>query len=58
MELSIHTNDVGGSIEAALDAGRPREIRVTDLADQVDEERWVREGAVWCPWWPTPLGTA
>ena len=41
----IHTNDVGASIEAALDAGRPRDIRVTDLADQVDEERWVREGA-------------
>jgi len=41
----IHTNDVGASIEAALDTGRPRDIRVTDLADQVDEERWVREGA-------------
>jgi uncharacterized protein len=42
----IHTNDVGASIEAALDAGRPRDIRVTDLSDQVEEERWVREGAV------------
>jgi len=41
----IHTNDVGASIEAALDTGRPRDIRVTDLAEQVDEERWVREGA-------------
>jgi DAK2 domain fusion protein YloV len=41
----IHTNDVGASIEAALDAGRPRDIRVTDLDDQIDEERWVREGA-------------
>jgi uncharacterized protein len=41
----IHTNDVGAAIEAALDAGRPRDIRVTDLADQVEEERWVREGA-------------
>ncbi len=41
----IHTNDVGASIEAALDAGRPRDIRVTDLSDQVEEERWVREGA-------------
>ena len=39
----IHTNDVGAAIEASLDAGRPREIRVTDLADQVIEERWVRE---------------
>jgi DAK2 domain fusion protein YloV len=41
----IHTNDVGQAIEAALDAGRPREIRVSDLADQIEEERWVREVA-------------
>jgi len=39
----IHTDDVGAAIEAALDAGRPRNIRVTDLAEQVEEERWVRE---------------
>jgi len=39
----IHTDDVGAAIEASLDAGRPRDIRVTDLADQVIEERWVRE---------------
>jgi uncharacterized protein len=41
----IHTDDIGAALEAALDAGRPREIRVTDLAEQVIEERWVREGA-------------
>jgi DAK2 domain fusion protein YloV len=41
----IHTNDIGAAIEAGLDAGRPRDIRVTDLAEEVDEERWVREGA-------------
>ena len=41
----IHTDDIGASIEAALDAGRPREIRVTDLSEQVIEERWVREGS-------------
>jgi DAK2 domain fusion protein YloV len=41
----IHTNDVGPAVEAALDAGRPRNITVTDLAEQVEEERWVREGA-------------
>ena len=41
----IHTNDIGAAIEAALDAGRPRNIRVTDLVEQVEEERWVREGA-------------
>jgi DAK2 domain fusion protein YloV len=39
----IHTDDIGASIEAALDCGRPRNIRVTDLLEQVDEERWVRE---------------
>jgi DAK2 domain fusion protein YloV len=42
----IHTDDVGAAIEASLDAGRPREIRVTDLAEQVLEERWVREAVV------------
>jgi hypothetical protein len=41
----IHTNDIGSAVEAALDAGRPRDIRVTDLAEQIEEERWVREGA-------------
>jgi len=41
----IHTNDVGPAIEAAFDAGRPRDIRVSDLAEQIEEERWVREVA-------------
>jgi hypothetical protein len=39
----IHTDDVGAAIEAAVDAGRPRSIRVTDLQGQVEEEQWVRE---------------
>ncbi|HVC70385.1 MAG TPA: DAK2 domain-containing protein [Acidimicrobiales bacterium] len=47
----IHTNDVGASIEAAIDAGRPRNIRVTDLVEQMQEERWVRDATV-------ALGTA
>jgi hypothetical protein len=42
----IHTDDIGASIEAALDCGRPRNIRVTDLMEQVEEERWVREAPV------------
>jgi len=42
----IHTNDVGASIEAAIDAGRPRNIRVTDLVEQMQEERWVRDATV------------
>ena len=39
----IHTDDIGAAIEAALDCGRPRNIRITDLAEQIEEERWVRE---------------
>jgi DAK2 domain fusion protein YloV len=39
----IHTNDVGAAVEAGVDAGRPSRIRVTDLEEQVEEERWVRE---------------
>ncbi len=42
----IHTDDIGASIEAGVDVGRPRDIRVTDLAEQVVEERWVREAVV------------
>jgi DAK2 domain fusion protein YloV len=38
----IHTDDIGASVEAALEAGRPRQIRVTDLFEQVEEEGWVR----------------
>ena len=41
----IHTDDIGAAIEAAIDAGRPRDIRVTDLSEQVIEERWVREAS-------------
>ncbi len=41
----IHTDDIGAAIEASLDAGRPRNLRVTDLLEEVEEERWVREGA-------------
>ncbi len=41
----IHTDNIGTAVEAALDAGRPRGIRVTDLSEQVIEERWVREGS-------------
>ena len=45
----IHTDDIGGSIEAALDVGRPRDIRVTDLLEQVEEEQWVRTAASAAP---------
>src|SRR3984957_6127883 len=39
----IHTNDIGAAIEAGVDTGRPHRIRVSDLDEQVEEERWVRE---------------
>jgi DAK2 domain fusion protein YloV len=41
----IHTDDIGAAIEAGVDAGRPQRIRVTDLVEQVEEERWVREAS-------------
>ncbi|MDA8384639.1 MAG: DAK2 domain-containing protein [Actinomycetota bacterium] len=37
----IHTDDIGASIEAGIEAGQPSRIRVTNLYDQVAEERWV-----------------
>ncbi|QXC62661.1 DAK2 domain-containing protein [Aquihabitans sp. G128] len=39
----IHTDDIGASIEAAIEIGKPSKIRVTDLLEEVEEERWVRE---------------
>jgi DAK2 domain fusion protein YloV len=45
----IHTDDIGAAVEAALDCGRPRNLRVTDLMEQVEEERWVRDAAANAP---------
>jgi DAK2 domain fusion protein YloV len=39
----VHTDDIGGAIEAGIEAGRPRNVRVTDLLEQVEEEQWVRD---------------
>ena len=39
----IHTDDIGPVVEAGIEVGRPQQIRVTDLAEEVMEERWVRE---------------
>ena len=43
----VHTNEVGAAIEAGIEAGRPHQIRVTDLFDQVahEHEAWVAEAA-------------
>jgi hypothetical protein len=45
----VHTNDIGAAIEAGIEAGRPRSVRVTDLFEQVEqleEEQWVQEAGV------------
>ncbi len=47
----IHTDAIGPAIEAGIETGRPRNIRITDLLDEVnglngigiEEEQWVRE---------------
>lgn len=42
----VHTDDIGAAIEAGIEVGRPRDIRVTDLVEQVEareEAAWVRE---------------
>ena len=43
----VHTNDIGAAIEAGIQAGRPRNVRVTDLFEQVaEEQQWVRDAGV------------
>ena len=46
----IHTNDIGAAIEAPLLlSGRPRQIRVTDLFEEVADEHAAREAALGVP---------
>jgi hypothetical protein len=43
----VHTNDIGAAIETALDLdGRPRQIRVTDLFEEVAAEHAHREATL------------
>ena len=39
----VHTDDIGGAIEAGIAVGRPHQIRVTDLLEEVEEQEWVRQ---------------
>lgn len=46
----IHTNDIGAAIEAPLLlGGRPKQIRVTDLFEEVAEEHAAREAELGAP---------
>jgi dihydroxyacetone kinase-like predicted kinase len=43
----VHTNDIGAAIEVAIElGGRPRQIRVTDLFEEVADEHAHREAAM------------
>ena len=54
----VHTDNIGAAIEAAIDIGRPSRIRVTDLLEEVEEERWVREAGESPAPEPEPATTA
>mgnify|MGYP002413395916 CR=1 FL=1 len=34
----VHTDEIGGAIEAGIAVGRPNRIRVTDLVEEVEED--------------------
>jgi uncharacterized protein len=43
----VHTNDVGAAIEVPLDlGGRPKQIRITDLFEEVAAEHAIREASI------------
>jgi len=55
----IHTNDIGAAIEAPLLlSGRPRQIRVTDLFEEVADEHAAREAALGTPVQSRPTSSA
>jgi DAK2 domain fusion protein YloV len=41
----IHTDHIGASIECGIAVGRPHDIRVTDLLEELEEQEWVRQAA-------------
>lgn len=50
----VHSDDIGAAIEAGIAVGRPRDIRVTDLLDEVEEQDWVRAAMGEPPTEPVP----
>ncbi len=38
----VHCDDIGAAIECGIAAGRPHQIRVTDLLEELEERDWVR----------------
>lgn len=42
--VHVHVDDVGAAVEAGIDAGRPRRIKVTHFAEQVERARARRVG--------------
>jgi DAK2 domain fusion protein YloV len=40
--VHVHTDDVGAAVEAGIDVGRPRRIRVTHFAEQITRARGRR----------------
>jgi hypothetical protein len=53
----VHTNDIGAAIEVALEFdGRPKQIRVTDLFEEVAEEHAHREASMTGEHVPTRAG--
>jgi len=41
----VHTDDIGAAIECGIAVGRPHQIRVTDLLEEVEEQEWVTQAA-------------
>ena len=38
----IHCDDIGAAIECGIAVGRPHQIRVTDLLEELEEREWVQ----------------
>jgi dihydroxyacetone kinase-like predicted kinase len=57
--VHVHCNDIGAAIEAGVEAGRPRDIRVARFADAPSQEpsRFVRDRAVVVPVRSAALGS-